>query len=322
MLDIHSLIVGVEMPDSHPWDAANVGPASRLAVRQAFEIGSAMKRPVHLVTVLPEIVGGYFGNQVDRDLAVDGDREEAAVVLKELVEREHARVGKCEATFSVMFGKPWYELLRVAHRHRDNLLICGTRDEGQLTRFLFGSTGLKLLRHAECPVWLVKPRIDNDAELDILCASDLSEVGQDVVSAGVLFSQHVPSRLNVMHVVDDEFHHHAVRTGVTEDQLAEWKTQETDQAEATLHEQISVTDYRTLDNGLQAHVKTGPVSQTLLETIQELDIDVLIMATRARDGLSGMVFGNTAEQLLWNVPCSVLAIKPDTFRSPIRFDEN
>lgn len=321
MLDIHSLIVGVEMPEVHPWNAANINTPSRLAVRQAFDIAAAMKRPVHLVAVLPEIVGGYFGSQVDQDLAIDCDRDDAAVVLKELVEQEKHRVGECTSTFSVMFGAPWYELLRVASKHRDNLLICGTREQGSISRFLFGSTGLKLLRHAECPVWLVKPRIDDDAELDILCASDLSEVGEDVVSAGVLLSQHVASRLNVVHVVDNDLHHRVARTSLTEQQLADQKIQESDQAEAKLHTQISLTDYRTLENGLQAHVKTGRASQTLLEAIEELDIDVLVLATRARDGLTGMVFGNTAEQLLWDVPCSVLAIKPDTFQSPISFDK-
>lgn len=320
MLDIQSLIVGVEMPDSQPWDAANVAAESRLAVRQGFEIGAAMKRPVHLVAVLPEIVGGYFGSQVDQDLAVDLDRDAAAVVLKELVEREKRRVGECEATFSVMFGKPWYELLRIAQQHRDNLLILGTRAQSKLKRLLFGSTGLKLLRHAECPVWLVKPRIDDDTELDILCASDLSEIGEDVVSAGVLLSQHVPSRLNVTHVIDSAAHHRAMEAGASAEQLIERLTAEKEQAEAKLHDQISRTDYRTLENGLQAHVKSGAPPQTLLETIEELDIDVLILATRGRDGLAGMVFGNTAEQLLWDVPCSVLAIKPDTFKCPISFD--
>lgn len=322
MLDIHSLIVGVELPEIHPWNAENIPAPCRLAVRQAFDIAAAMKRPVHLVAVLPEIVGGYFGSQVDQDVAVDCDRDEAATVMKQLVEEEKERVGDCKATLTVMFGTPWYELLRVASQHRDNLVICGTREQGGISQLLFGSTGLKLLRHAECPVWLVKPRIDDDAELDILCASDLSEVGEDVVSAGVLLSQHVASRLNVVHVVEEDLRHRAARSNVTEKQLAAWKTEHSETAEAKLHDQISQTDYRTLENGLQAHVKTGTASQSLLQAINELDIDVLILATRARDGLAGIVFGNTAEQLLWDVPCSVLAIKPDTFQSPIRFDED
>lgn len=322
MLDIHSLIVGVEMPDFHPWNVENVSAPCRRAVRQAFDIAATMNRPVHLVAVLPEIVGGYFGSQIDQDLAVDCDRDEAAIVMKQLVKEEKQRVGECTATLSVMFGTPWYELLRVASQHRDNLVLCGTREHGGISQRLFGSTGLKLLRHAECPVWLVKPIIDNDSELDILCASDLSEVGQDVVSAGVLLSQHVASRLNVVHVIEDDLRHRVARSTVTEQQLADWKTKHSEQAEAKLHDQISLTDYRTLENGLQAHMKTGPASQSLLEAIEELDIDVLILATRAHDGLSGMVFGNTAEQLLWDVPCSVLAIKPDTFQSPISFDED
>lgn len=320
MLNLQSLIVGVEMPESHPWDAANVSAPCRLAVRQAFEIASAMKRPVHLVSVLPEFLGGYFGSQVDQDLEKNCDTEEAMLVLNELVQRETERVGACEARCSVLFGSAWLELLKLSLTDRDNLVICGTREQGAMSRFLFGSTGLKLLRHAECPVWLVKPRIDDDAELDILCATDLSDVSEDVVFAAVALSQHVPSKLNVVHVVDHEPQHRVARANITSEKLAELQQRATDQAEAMLHDQISMTDYRTLDNGLQAHIKTGPASKTLLQTIEELDIDVLVMATRASEGLSGIVFGNTAEQLLSEVPCSVLAIKPESFQCPILFD--
>lgn len=319
MLEIHSLIVGVQMPEVHPWNLENLSMSCQLAVRQAFDIAASMQRPVHVVTVLPEIVGGYFGSQVDQDFAADCDREEAAAVLKELVEQQTLRVGECSSTLSVIFGTPWYELLRIASQHRDNLVLCGTRQQSSMSRFLFGSTGIKLLRHAKCPVWLVKPRIDDDAELDILCASDLSEVGEDVVSGGVLLSQYLDSRLNVVHVVEDDLHHRAARANVTEQQLADRKAEHCEQAEAMLQNQISLTDYRILENGVQAHVKTGLAAETLKEAIEELDIDVFILATRAQEGLAGMVFGNTAEQLLWDVPCSVLAIKPDTFECPISF---
>ena len=48
-----------------------------------------------------------------------------------------------------------------------------------------------------------------------------------------------------------------------------------------------------------------------------LDIDLLIMATAGRDGIPGMLFGNTAERLLPVLPCSILAIKPDNFVCPV-----
>lgn len=42
------------------------------------------------------------------------------------------------------------------------------------------------------------------------------------------------------------------------------------------------------------------------------------MGRVARTGLSGLFMGNTAETVLRSVDCSVLALKPDGFVSPVR----
>ena len=35
-------------------------------------------------------------------------------------------------------------------------------------------------------------------------------------------------------------------------------------------------------------------------------------------GISGLLFGNTAERILPQVDCAILAVKPDDFETPIR----
>ena len=45
--------------------------------------------------------------------------------------------------------------------------------------------------------------------------------------------------------------------------------------------------------------------------------DLLVMGTIARTGIAGFIVGNTAERLLPRIPCSVLAIKPEGFVSPV-----
>ena len=47
-------------------------------------------------------------------------------------------------------------------------------------------------------------------------------------------------------------------------------------------------------------------------------INLLVMGTVARGGVTAMVMGNTAERVLDNVDCSVIAVKPDGFVSPIQ----
>jgi nucleotide-binding universal stress UspA family protein len=49
-------------------------------------------------------------------------------------------------------------------------------------------------------------------------------------------------------------------------------------------------------------------------------VDLIVMGTVARSGVAGLLIGNTAERVLRRLPCSVLAVKPDGFVSPVRLD--
>ena len=46
-------------------------------------------------------------------------------------------------------------------------------------------------------------------------------------------------------------------------------------------------------------------------------VDLIVMGTVARSWLSGMLIGSTAERILSEINCSVLAVKPDSFVSSI-----
>jgi nucleotide-binding universal stress UspA family protein len=62
----------------------------------------------------------------------------------------------------------------------------------------------------------------------------------------------------------------------------------------------------------------GDPGRVIPEFVATERIDLLVMATIARTGVPGMLIGNTAERMLQSVDCSVLAIKPRGFVSPVR----
>lgn len=318
MNSVNKIVVGVEMPTAQPWNLNDLAATSRLAVKQAFDLASGIRAKVELVCVLPEPTAGLFGSEDDAKSQSDHARSEAARILDEIRNQYSESVGaSVEITDTVALGRPWLEILKAAGSGRENLIICGTRDKGAVSRLLFGSTGLKLLRNAACPVWLVKPRVDDNADLDVLAATDLSEVGQDVLDAGVALGQSLPVKLTVFHAVDDDLDRHIARTGVPDEEMEAYRRKSRQDADERLHEQLSLTDYRTVEKGVAVQIAEGPADACILSAIDELDIDLLIMATSGRGGIPGMLFGNTAERLLPELPCSILAIKPDDFECPI-----
>ena len=54
---------------------------------------------------------------------------------------------------------------------------------------------------------------------------------------------------------------------------------------------------------------------------KEIDVDLIVMGTLSRTGIAGLFIGNTAEKILYRVNCSVLAIKPDGFNTPVKVNE-
>ncbi|NNE00314.1 MAG: universal stress protein [Pirellulaceae bacterium] len=66
------------------------------------------------------------------------------------------------------------------------------------------------------------------------------------------------------------------------------------------------------------HLLYGEAPQSITDFIGRNDVDLVVMGTIARSGLSGIVMGNTAEQILNTIECSVLALKPSDFVSPVK----
>ena len=71
----------------------------------------------------------------------------------------------------------------------------------------------------------------------------------------------------------------------------------------------------------RTHLPRGTPGLEIPKLIEKLNADVVIMGTVARTGISGFVMGNTAEQILDKVTCSVLAVKPPGFVSPVRLED-
>jgi nucleotide-binding universal stress UspA family protein len=45
------------------------------------------------------------------------------------------------------------------------------------------------------------------------------------------------------------------------------------------------------------------------------------MGTVARTGVAGLFIGNTAEAILEQIECSVLAVKPEGFETPVSLED-
>lgn len=73
--------------------------------------------------------------------------------------------------------------------------------------------------------------------------------------------------------------------------------------------------------GVQMDLRRGDMEDVIPDFVVAQGIDMVVVGTVARTGIAGLLIGNTAERLLQKLPCSVLAVKPDGFVSPVRVEE-
>ncbi len=317
MAKFRNILVGVDLSSADRLAAADLKPPTREAINGAIRLAKMTDAELTFFAGIEISESAREFLERDQTDPANSVEAQATQVVNSIV--ADAKKEGVSARGVVRFGTAWMEIIREVLREKYDLVMVGTRDLNAPTRLLLGSTAMKLLRYCPCPVLVNKPDPD-PADFNILIASDLSDVCSTAIDVAVALGQLIDTKIHLIHAIDSHIDRRVWHTGLTEQQFHEHKRELHEQAEAKLNDQLSRSDFRTLDNGVQAHVLDGPADILISEAIEEHGIDLLMMGTAARSGIPGFLVGNTAERLLPQVTCSVLAFKPEGFVSPVTLD--
>jgi universal stress protein E len=302
-----NILVGVDMSRAETASVESLSAPTQSAIERAIWVAGQVRAEL---TFFSAIDLAWPHREWLNESGLDTLHAAVQSVLDELVAKAESEGITAHAQFAQ--GNAAEEIIKQVHQNQHDLVIVGTRDAGSWSRLLYGSTGLRLLRLCPCPVWVTKPGA-NWEDLEILVASDLSEVSFDAIDLGVRSARMIGARLRVVHALEHHLDRRLRHAGLRDEELDSYYKTLRQDAERRLNEQIFRTDFRTVQKGVIAEVKDGPADRVLLETIETHHIDLIVMGTIARRGLLGVLVGNTAEKLLPQLPCAILAIKPRDF---------
>ncbi|HEY9041878.1 MAG TPA: universal stress protein, partial [Rheinheimera sp.] len=198
----------------------------------------------------------------------------------------------------------------------------------------FGSDDMNLLRECPCPVWLVKPQAEQSykrvlAAVDVAYGYPPAELethqvlNQQILEIAASLALSDFAELHVVHAwqAPDESTMHGV-LHTPKAKIAAYVEQERRRNKASLDELMRSVPC-TLDRNAAdyinpiTHLVKGSASIEIPALAKELAADVIVMGTVARTGVPGFFMGNTAETILNQIDCSVLAIKPPGFETPV-----
>lgn len=309
---------------------------SAAVVERAVALAEHNQARLTLLDVVPRVTAGIGmpeGGPISADLQawMVNEREQ---FMSALAAPHVQRIG---IQSRVAIGTPFIEVIRQVLRKECDLVIKTPENPGWLDRLL-GSDDLHLLRKCPCPVWMIKPRLPGKfgcivaaVDVDDSYPSDEVEgrraLNRQVMEMATSLALSEFAELHVVHAWE-AIGEGAMRSGFmrTEEEKVKAYVKAVERHhEESLDALIRETSERLGPEATRylkpnAHLMKGWARKEIPALIRELGADLVVMGSVARTGISGLLMGNTAEMILTQIDCSVLAAKPQGFVSPVTLE--
>jgi universal stress protein E len=224
------------------------------------------------------------------------------------------------ANFKVLTGKEFIEIIRLVLRNKHDLVLKKAGVDGGFLKRAFGSEDMHLMRDCPCPVLLIKPKVRKDHPL-ILAAVDPDPVNSTRDAVNRMIVDYTLSMNQTFEKCEIHFiHAWDINEGIISKVggMAEIKAMG---YRERLHRRELVDNlldtYDWDNNKPKIHILKGTPKKLIPKLAKDLNAGLVVMGTICRTGIPGLFIGNTAETVMHNLECSILAIKPQKFISNV-----
>jgi nucleotide-binding universal stress UspA family protein len=256
--------------------------------------------------------------------------------LDALIEPYKKRVG---IKPKVLSGTPFLEVIREVLRNAHDLVIKCPESPEWLNRF-FSGDDMHLLRKCPCPVWMVKPQT-GESYHRILAAVDVDDsyppeelktrqaLNGTVMELASSLAVSEFAQLHLVHAweaIGESAMRHSAFMSQPEDKVNAYVDQLYQHHSRLLDALVQETGANLGQDAMdyikpQRHLLKGSARKEIPALAKRLQVDCIVMGTVARTGVRGFIMGNTAETILEQIDCSVLAIKPPGFVTPVAVED-
>lgn len=294
------------------------------ALQWAGRLSEHNRATLKIIEVVPEL------SWLARMVVSDPDGVQSAVVedkrrrLEELA--APLRAQSIDVSTAVLTGSPYEAIIDEVVRSQHDLVVRVSKGAHSEATGFFGTTSMRLLRKCPCAVWLVRPEGPPRfhkvlAAVDPKPADAAGErLNEEIMQLGQSVADYEQGELHVVHTWK-LFAAKAMKARFNEGEFAELEQQAKTAVAETLDAFLS--PYRLNHRSKNVHLirdEIGP-GRAIAKLVEEQQMDLVVMGTVARSGVTGLLMGNTAEHVLDQVRCPVLTLKPEAGVSPVAVAE-
>ncbi len=287
--------------------------------RQVKALADINDACVSIVSVAEDDFQAQFGK--NRTPRIDELAVRMAVSSQEKLNSclEHEIWNNVIVSGELLSGKGFISIIRKVIHDNHDLVIKG-RTVSKKTDQL----ALKLFRKCPCPVWILDDA-DEIPSPGILAAVDVGseheetiQLNRKIVELAYSLAQMKGGQVHYLHAwrLQYEMILHGPRFNVHPDEIIELQEKIEESRKNLLVDLLESTKLPVEQEFIR--IQEGVISDAIEDAVSDLKIDTLVMGTVGRSGVPGLLIGNTAEKILSDMRCKVLAVKPDGFISPVR----
>lgn len=308
------------------------GPHASSLLERAVSLAQSNQAALTVVSIAPSVSAG---RKVPKQLS-SVDLQKAVVAYLQQEQQNLIAPFQLPDTITtkVLEGTSFLEIIREVLRSRHDLVMKSPEDPSWIDR-LFGSDDMHLLRKCPCPVWLVK-QSSSTSYKRILAAVDVDtdypaseqtvrrRLNVSVLELAISLALSDFAELHVAHAWE-AIGESAMRGAFLRFPEAEVTTYVRDVHQQHIEELDGLLRDVIREQGGDAvrflepnkHVIKGEARKEIPALAKSIEADLVVMGTVARSGVAGLFIGNTAEAILEQIDCSVLAVKPEGFVTPV-----
>jgi len=287
--------------------AIDFSPASDEALRQAHERAPATGAQLAVCHIVPnELRSNLLFPQISRIAALEFPLE-----MSQIAEAASARVfevtGRSSREFELIVddGTPQALILSKAEEWLADLIVMGSHGQTSASEVLLGSVTDSVIRHAHCPVLIVRR---GEPTRRIVAGTDFSDHALPALKAAADEAERVGAELIVVHSLDLIWAPAAYPAmafgGAPFNISAENMKRLEDVASERLEESL-----KRLNVIGTSVVTTGSAGTALIDVASERKADLVVVGTVGRTGLRRALLGSVAETVAKGAPCSVLVVR-------------
>ena len=288
-------------------------------VEEAAEIARHNQASIKIVDIVPPF--SWFSRY-----ATEEHEHLSELLRKEKSEKlavlaESIRGKGIDVSSKVLIGKASDEIVKEVIRGENNLVIAIAKGKNSKRNGSFGHTATRLLRQCPCAVWLVAPSSRPKFKHILGCVDPASVEGVDtelndkIFELSLSISKYHDGRFSILrawHMDDEALLGARLQLEVTAQYAEDEERHHRNKLDTFLEQHESSSD---ADN---VHLVKGKTEEAICAFVDASAVDLLVMGTVARKGMGGYFIGNTAEKILSQLECSLLALKPYGFKSSIK----